>query len=110
MDAPHPNYLVLLNTQVPDPFFDYDPNKAWLRDRQMRLLGSVGFTAHAVLIQTRETQSEIEQAMRETLAAPDSFRVIPISDFAWPSAVPDDETLRRWLDARPDWQAWRKGH
>jgi hypothetical protein len=110
MDAPYPNYLVLLNTQVPVPLFDYEPNKAWLRDRDMRIVDSVGFTAHAVLIQAEDSQSEIEEAMRQTLAEPDDFRVIPISDFEWPSAVPDDETLRRWLDSRSDWQEWRAGH
>ena len=108
MSAPHPNYLVLLNTQV--PLFDYEPNRAWLMDRDMQIVDSVGPTAHAVLIQTDESQSEIEQAMRDTLAEVDAFLVIPVSDFDWPSAVPDDKTLRRWLNSRSDWQEWSAGH
>ncbi|HTD68396.1 MAG TPA: hypothetical protein VK846_17870 [Candidatus Limnocylindria bacterium] len=102
-----------MNTQVPDPLFDYEPNKEWLRDRDMRMIATHGYTAHAVLIQTTETKSEVEQAMKRTLVVspgPDSFRVISISDFAWPSAVSSDDDLEHWLEARTDWQEWRAGH
>lgn len=111
MNPSHPNYLVLLNTQIQAPLFDYEPNRTWLEDRGMILVDSVGGTSHAVLIRADESKDEVEQVMRKTLAqVSDSFQVIPISEFLWPSTVPDDEPLRQWLDSRPDWQAWRAAH
>lgn len=77
----------------------------------MRVAYTDHLTNYIVLIQADETQSEIEDAIRDTKYGYDSFRVVPVSDFQWPSAVPDDEkTLRQWLEQRPEWEEWRAAH
>lgn len=74
-------------------------------------VSSVGSTAHAVLIRTDECREDIEAAMLRTMEPErDSFLVVPVDDFQCPCAVPDDATLSRWLDSRPDWMAFRAGH
>jgi hypothetical protein len=110
MNTLHPNYLILVNAQVQALLFDYTPLEAWLEDRGRRVVSSVGLTHYAVLISTDEKIPEIERAMRRHLGPPDDFRVIPVQDFAWPSALPDDATLRQWLAERADWQEWISGH
>ena len=110
MSDQHPNYLLLLHTQVPDALFDYAPLHAWLNERYRRIVASAGPTAHAVLLHTREAQEQIEPLIRTLLGPPDNMRLIRIRDFEWPSALPDDETLMQWLEDRADWQEWSEGH
>jgi len=100
----HPNYLILLKTLV--PLHGYDPLNAWFDKRHRCDITSAGPTAHALLIYTQETKSQIEEGIRDLLGDPDDVRVVRIRDFEWPSATPDDETLCQWLENRADWKEW----
>jgi len=110
MEKHHPNYLIFLNTQVPDPLYDYEPLNLWLNEHYRTDVHSVGSTAHAILIRAKEPLTAISTAIESRLGKPDSLHVIPVEDFAWPSAPPDDETLLRWLKTRDDWAEWSEGH
>jgi hypothetical protein len=106
----HHNHLVLLNTQAQALLFDYDPLNKWLAERKRVDVASVGYTAHAILIFSLVEKSVLEDEIRSLLAPQDSFRVVRVKDFEWPSALPDDETLKGWLEERTDWQQWSSGH
>lgn len=110
MNGQHPNYLVFLKTRVQEGLFDYEPLRAWLAGRHRQDVASVGSTAHALLLYSREPKSQIESAIRNRVATLDDLRVIRVRDFEWPSALPDDETLQQWLGARSDWREWSAGH